>query len=231
MQAPTTRASFAAYLRRFAGPKSRDPARASHIGVVVCKLDDDALVGVFNLSEIVRGAFESSYLGYYAFAPHAGQGYMSEGLSLVLALAFGKLKLHRVEANVQPTNRPSIVAGAARGIHARGLFAPLRQDRRTLARPRALGDAGRGLARAAPGRSLIARGKTVVIALAAALETVACATAPDRLEVPKVVVGLEIAPYGVYEECVSCRPASASATCSGPRRRWRSTFTFTTAMR
>jgi hypothetical protein len=49
---------------------------------------------------------------------------------------------------------------------------------------------------------LIARGKTVAIALAAALESVACATAPDRLEVPKVVVGLDLAPYAVYEECV-----------------------------
>jgi ribosomal-protein-alanine N-acetyltransferase len=63
---------------------------------------------VFNFSEIGRGVFESSYLGYYAFAPHAGQGYMSEGLNLVLALAFARLKLHRVEANVQPTNRPSV---------------------------------------------------------------------------------------------------------------------------
>jgi ribosomal-protein-alanine N-acetyltransferase len=108
VQAPTTKAGFASYLRRFAGPQSRKPATASHIGVVVCKLDDDVLIGVFNFSEIVRGAFESSYLGYYAFAPHAGQGYMSEGLNLVLALAFGKLKLHRVEANVQPSNRPSV---------------------------------------------------------------------------------------------------------------------------
>jgi hypothetical protein len=49
---------------------------------------------------------------------------------------------------------------------------------------------------------LIARSKTVAIALAAALGTVACATAPDRLEVPKVVVGLDLAPYTVYEECV-----------------------------
>ena len=108
VQAPTTKAGYGAYLRRFAGPQSRDPASASHIGVVVCRLGDDALIGVFNFSEIVRGAFESSYLGYYAFAPHAGHGYMSEGLNLVLALAFVKLKLHRVEANVQPTNRASV---------------------------------------------------------------------------------------------------------------------------
>ncbi len=40
------------------------------------------------------------------------------------------------------------------------------------------------------------------MALAVALETVACATPPDRLEVPKVVVGLDLSPYAVYEECV-----------------------------
>jgi hypothetical protein len=49
---------------------------------------------------------------------------------------------------------------------------------------------------------LIARGKTVAIALVAALDTVACATAPDRLDAPKVVVGLDLAPYAMYEECV-----------------------------
>jgi ribosomal-protein-alanine N-acetyltransferase len=120
VQAPTTKASFAAYLRHFAGPKSRDPASASHIGVVVCKLDDDALIGVFNFSEIVRGALESSYLGYYAFAPHVGQGYMSEGLNLVLALAFVKLKLHRIEANVQPNNRPSVALVRRAGFTREG---------------------------------------------------------------------------------------------------------------
>ena len=49
---------------------------------------------------------------------------------------------------------------------------------------------------------MIARGKAVAIALVAALDTVACATAPDRLEVPKVVAGLELSPYAVYEECL-----------------------------
>ena len=49
---------------------------------------------------------------------------------------------------------------------------------------------------------MIARGKAVAIALATALGTVACATAPDRLDVPKVVVGIDLSPYTVYEECV-----------------------------
>jgi len=88
VQAPSTPSRFADYVRRFSGPSSRDLKRATHVGLLVCRREDDAPVGVFNFSEIVRGAFESSYLGYYAFAPHVGQGYMSEGLNLVLALAF-----------------------------------------------------------------------------------------------------------------------------------------------
>jgi len=106
--APASAARFARYLRRFAGPKSRRLGSATHVGLLACRSEDDAPVGVFNLSEIVRGAFWSAYLGYYALAPYAGQGYMSEALGLVLRVAFFALHLHRIEANVQPGNRGSI---------------------------------------------------------------------------------------------------------------------------
>ena len=65
--------------------RPRDASSATHVGFVVCRCEDDAIVGVFNIGEIVRGLFKSAYLGYYAFAPHAGDGYMTEGLELVLA--------------------------------------------------------------------------------------------------------------------------------------------------
>ena len=65
-------------------------------------------MGVFNLSEIVRGAFRSAYLGYYALEPYAGSGYMAEAFELVLQVAFLTLRLHRIEVNVQPRNRHSI---------------------------------------------------------------------------------------------------------------------------
>jgi len=81
---------------------------------------DDAPVGVFNLSEIVRGSFHSAYLGYYGFAPHAGQGYMREGMALVLVATFRELKLHRVEANVQPANARSISLVRAAGFTREG---------------------------------------------------------------------------------------------------------------
>ena len=125
-------------MRRYGRFAARDPACATHVGFLVCRCDDDAIVGVFNIGEIVRGAFQSAYLGYYAFAPHAGAGYMAEGLELVLRVAFRALKLHRVEANVQPTNARSLALVRARGLRPRGLLAPLRADRGTLARSRAL---------------------------------------------------------------------------------------------
>ncbi len=79
---------------------------------------------MFNFGDIVRGAFHSAYLGYYAFAPHAGDGYMSDGLTLALDFAFRTLKLHRVEVNVQPGEcaldraRPQVPASCVKAIRA-----------------------------------------------------------------------------------------------------------------
>ena len=107
VQAPTTPARYRTYVKRFGGAKARDVKAATHVGLLAFRRDDDALVGVFNYSEIVRGGFRSTYLGYYALAPHAGEGYMSEGLELALQLAFRKFGLHRVEVNIQPANARS----------------------------------------------------------------------------------------------------------------------------
>lgn len=98
-RAPSTREQYQAYVRR-----ARERNYAGHLVVT----EQGELAGVINISEIVMGAFRSGYLGYYAFAPHDGQGYMRAGLAAVIALAFGKYGLHRLEANIQPENRRSI---------------------------------------------------------------------------------------------------------------------------
>jgi ribosomal-protein-alanine N-acetyltransferase len=78
----------------------------THLGYFVCT-PENAIAGVININEIVRGAFCSGYLGYYAFTPHAGHGYMTLGLRAVLDRAFGEHRLHRLEANIQPDNEAS----------------------------------------------------------------------------------------------------------------------------
>ena len=87
---------------------------------LVVRLDDGALVGVYNLSQIVYGPLCSAYLGYYALAPHAGNGYMREGLGLLLEQAFGTLSLHRVEANIQPDNAASLALVRGAGFRREG---------------------------------------------------------------------------------------------------------------
>lgn len=101
---PTTPAAYREYLARFASRR----AGVRNLGFFAVRRDDRAVAGVLNLSEIVRGAFESAYLGYYALAPHAAAGYMAEALVLVLDTAFDELRLHRIEANVQPVNARSL---------------------------------------------------------------------------------------------------------------------------
>jgi ribosomal-protein-alanine N-acetyltransferase len=103
VQAPSTPAEFRAYLRRYGNPG----AVPTHVGLVAVRRADGALVGVFNFSNVVRGAFRNAYLGYYAFAPYDRQGYMTEAFGRALDHAFNRLKLHRVEANVQPGNARS----------------------------------------------------------------------------------------------------------------------------
>jgi ribosomal-protein-alanine N-acetyltransferase len=62
------------------------------------------LAGVVNINSIIRGHFQSAFLGYYALSPHEGKGYMRAGLAAVVEKAFVEHGLHRVEANVQPAN-------------------------------------------------------------------------------------------------------------------------------
>jgi ribosomal-protein-alanine N-acetyltransferase len=87
------------------------------------RTDDDAIVGLFELSDVVRGAFQNAYLGYWVGEPFAGQGYMREGMQLALRFAFSELKLHRVEANIQPANKRSLALARKSGFRREG-FSP-----------------------------------------------------------------------------------------------------------
>jgi [ribosomal protein S5]-alanine N-acetyltransferase len=113
---PTTPAAYERYLAR-----SRLPTNAFFLAH---RVEEDAVVGFLNLSEIVRGNFQSAFLGYGAVAEFAGQGYMTEAMRLVLREAFTTLGLHRLEANIQPGNTASIALARRCGFQQEG-FSPL----------------------------------------------------------------------------------------------------------
>ena len=112
---PKTREQFQTYL------ESRKTE--TNDGFLICELSSGKIAGVINVNCIVHGFFQSAYLGYYVFAPFARRGFMLEGMKLVVAYAFDKMGLHRVEANIQPENRASIELVKRCGFQREG-FSP-----------------------------------------------------------------------------------------------------------
>jgi [ribosomal protein S5]-alanine N-acetyltransferase len=100
MSLPATPREFHTYVTRYAGPGEES--------LLVCVRATGAIAGLININSIIRGRFQCGSLAYAAFAPAAGQGYMSEGLGLVLRHAFEHLRLHRLEAQIQPDNHASL---------------------------------------------------------------------------------------------------------------------------
>ncbi|MFB7330152.1 GNAT family N-acetyltransferase [Streptomyces adustus] len=114
---PDTADGYTAY----AGRLIEDRTKA---GFLVCDKDDGgAIAGFVNINNIVEGAFLSGALGYGAFAHAAGRGLMREGLDLVVGHAFGPMRLHRLEVNVQPANTASIALARSCGFRLEG-FSP-----------------------------------------------------------------------------------------------------------
>lgn len=94
--------------------------RKNQEGFLVLAVHDGGMVGVVNVNEIVRGIFQSAYLGYYAFVPYAGQGLMREGLQKAIRYCFSEIHLHRLEANIQPENQRSILLVKSLGFRLEG---------------------------------------------------------------------------------------------------------------
>lgn len=111
VKSPITHQEFQEYIKR-----SRQPNQRSYLALT----ENSNIIGVFNISEIVYGFLQSAYLGFYGVVNYSGKGYMSSGLKLVLKKVFTELKLHRLEANIQPQNINSLNLVQANGFRKEG---------------------------------------------------------------------------------------------------------------
>jgi [ribosomal protein S5]-alanine N-acetyltransferase len=100
MSLPATPEDFRAYIGRYEQPGEES--------LLICLRGTGAIAGMANINSIIRGRFQCGSLSYAAFAPSTGKGYMTEGLGLVVRHAFEQLRLHRLEANIQPGNHASL---------------------------------------------------------------------------------------------------------------------------
>ena len=112
---PETPEAFARYLARAA-----EPRRSFYLARL---RDGGDIVGFLNLGEIIRGSLDQAFIGYGGVTGFEGRGYMGEAMQLVLREAFTTLTLHRVEANIQPENLPSIALARRAGFELEG-FSP-----------------------------------------------------------------------------------------------------------
>ena len=65
------------------------------------------IAGNVNLTQVVRGAFQSCVLGYNLEEGVQGRGYMTEAVKATVTFAFKQWKLHRIAANYMPRNTRS----------------------------------------------------------------------------------------------------------------------------
>jgi ribosomal-protein-alanine N-acetyltransferase len=110
---PITQDGFRAYLQR--------TRSGSTYGFVLEAVEDGGVVGIVNLSNVVRDALKGAAMGYYANQLYAGRGLMREGIEQILDQAFDEFDLHRIEANVQPGNDASLAIVKRLGFRQEGL--------------------------------------------------------------------------------------------------------------
>lgn len=90
---------------------------------LACLTDSGAIFGQFSLANIIRGPLQQCFLGYWIAERYSGRGLATRAMRLALRLAFEDLRLHRVEANIQPHNQRSRKLAARCGLRLEG-FSP-----------------------------------------------------------------------------------------------------------
>lgn len=80
----------------------------------------DEFAGEINMNSVQRGPFQSSQVGYWISKDQAGNGYIPEGLVLVIDYALTHLKLHRVEVAIVPRNAASLRVVEKLGLRNEG---------------------------------------------------------------------------------------------------------------
>ncbi len=79
------------------------------------------IIGSISLDNIIRGPFQSCFLGYKLDKDELNKGYMTEAVEKMVEIAFNNYGLHRIEANIMPRNLASIRVVEKLGFYNEGL--------------------------------------------------------------------------------------------------------------
>ncbi|MGZ4677472.1 MAG: GNAT family N-acetyltransferase [Acidimicrobiia bacterium] len=84
---------------------------------------DDRFIGEVSLGTVHRGPFQAASIGYWVDRRQAGNGYVPEGVALIVEYAFETLGLHRLEAAIVPRNAASRRVATKLGLREEGIAA------------------------------------------------------------------------------------------------------------
>lgn len=69
---------------------------------------DDQVIGRIRVGGVMRGAFQSAYVGYWMAEQHQGRGLMTEAVRAITRYCFETIGLHRLQAAIMPNNPASM---------------------------------------------------------------------------------------------------------------------------
>jgi ribosomal-protein-alanine N-acetyltransferase len=99
-----TRSAFRRRLRRYAEDQRMD---LSYPFFLFAR-NGNALIGGLTVANVRRGVAQSASLGYWIGLPYVRRGFMTAAVRALIPVAFGTLRLHRLEAACIPSNVASI---------------------------------------------------------------------------------------------------------------------------
>ncbi|SMC18638.1 ribosomal-protein-alanine N-acetyltransferase [Clostridium acidisoli DSM 12555] len=85
------------------------------------KQDDHRILGSIAFTNIVKGVFLSTYLGYKLDKDEINKGYITEAVQKGIEIMFNEYGLHRIEANIMPKNERSLRVAQKLGFYNEGV--------------------------------------------------------------------------------------------------------------
>lgn len=85
------------------------------------KNDSTRIIGTINVSNIRMGCLKKASIGYKIDHRYWDQGYAKEACNTILDILFLELGLHRIEAEIMPSNQPSLRLIESLGFTKEGL--------------------------------------------------------------------------------------------------------------
>ena len=105
-----------AWFELLAAGRRREAGADLSYQLQIFRKEDGRSVGYCDVTPLARGEIQSGRLGYALHNTYWGQGYGTECVRALVRFGFETLKLHRLEANIDPENLASQRAAEQAGL-------------------------------------------------------------------------------------------------------------------